>query len=130
MLLFLVTAWLTANMPCFKSIRTTEILAKGAIPRSEADVGRALEESLAVLDPKKKSRERYVTNMRAYMDELITNKRGILGIREGNVQWTKIEKEQENEVMITTIKKETTRFDKWRGSARCSAASRPSARSL
>ena len=107
-----VTAWLTANMPCFKSIRTTEILAKGATARSEADVGRALEESLAVLSPKA-LRERYVTNMRAYMDELITDKRGILGIREGNVQWTKVEKGQENEVMTTTIKKETTRFDKW-----------------
>ena len=35
-----VTAWLTASMPCFKSIRTTEQLVKGATLRSEADVGR------------------------------------------------------------------------------------------
>ena len=107
-----VCAWLTANMPCFKSIRTEEQLAKGATARSEADVGRALEESLGVLNPKK-LRERYVVNMRAYTDELIANKRCLLGIREGNVKWTKVEEEQENEVMTTTIKKETTRFDKW-----------------
>ena len=101
-----------ANMPCFKSIRTTDILAKGATARSEADVGRALEESLAVLDPKT-VRERYVTNMRAYMDELITDKRGILGIRKGNVQWTKVEDGKDNKVMTTKINKETTAFDKW-----------------
>ena len=33
-----VCAWLTDNMPCFKSIRTEEQLAKGATARSEADV--------------------------------------------------------------------------------------------
>ena len=107
-----VTAWLSSNTPCFKSIRTTEILAKGATPRSEADVERALEESLAVLDPKKFC-ERYVTNMRAYNDELITNKRGLLGICEGNVQWTKVVEGEENEVMTTTIKKKTTQYDTW-----------------
>ena len=47
-----VIAWLAANMPCFKSIRTDEQLAKGPTARSEADVGRALEESLGVLDPR------------------------------------------------------------------------------
>ena len=107
-----VCAWLTDNMPCFKSIRTEEQLAKGATPRSEADVGRALEESLGVLDPET-MRERYVANMRAYADELIANKRCLLGIREGNVKWTKVEEGKDDEVMATTIKKETTRFDKW-----------------
>ena len=73
-------------MPCFESIRTTELLAKGAT----ADVGRALEESLGVLDPKE-VRERYVTNMRAQAGELLTDKRCILGTRKSNVQWTKVE---------------------------------------
>ena len=107
-----VTAWLTANMPCFKSIRTSEMLAKGATPRSEADVGRAIEESLGVLN-QTQLRRRYVANMRAYADELMTNERCLLGIREGNVQWTKVVKGQENEVMTTKINKETTAFDKW-----------------
>ena len=107
-----VCAWLTANMPCFKSIRTEEQLVKGATARSEADVGRALEERLGVLNAKK-MRERYVVIMRAYTGALIANKRCLLGIREGNVKWTKVEEEQENEAMTTAIKKETTRFDKW-----------------
>ena len=80
-----VCAWLTDKMPCFKSIRTEDQLAKGATARSEADVGRALEESLGVLNAKK-MRERYVGNMRAYFTELIANKRCLLGIREGNVK--------------------------------------------
>ena len=65
-----------------------------------------------VLDPGT-MRQRYVANMRAYTDELIANKRCLLGIREGNVKWTKVEEEQDDEVMATAIKKETTRFDKW-----------------
>ena len=105
-----VIAWLTAKMPCFKSIRTAEPLAKGATPRSEVDVGRALEESLAVLNPKQ-LRERYVTNMRAYFAELMTNERGLLGIREGDVQWTN--KKDQVEAFTATINKETTAFDKW-----------------
>ena len=107
-----VCAWLTEKMPCFKSIRTEEQLAKGATPRSEADVGRALEESLGILDPEL-LRKRFVTNMRAYADELIANRRCLLGIREGTVKWTKVEEEKDDEEMVTKIKKETTKFDKW-----------------
>ena len=107
-----VCAWLTEKMPCFKSIRTEEQLAKGATPRSEADVGRALEESLGILDPAL-CRKRFVTNMRAYADELIANRRCLLGIREGNVKWTKVEEEKDDEEMVTKINKETTKFDKW-----------------
>ena len=44
----------------------------------------ALEESLGVLDPKT-VRERYVTNIRAYAGELLTDKCCILGTREGEV---------------------------------------------
>ena len=58
-----VVEWLQANLPCFKSTRTSEPLAKGAT----ADVGRALEESLGVIDLKT-MRARYVANMRAYME--------------------------------------------------------------
>ena len=107
-----VCAWLTENMPCFKSIRTEEQLAKGATPRSEADVGRALEESLGILDLAL-CRKRFVANMRAYADELIANRRCLLGIREGNVKWTKVEEGKEDEEITTTINKETTKFDKW-----------------
>ena len=108
-----VTAWLiTANMPCFKSIRTDEQLAKGATARSEADVGRALEESLGVLN-QKKLRERYISNMSAYTGELIANERGLLGIREGNVQWAKGEENEENEVMTSKTNKATTAYGKW-----------------
>ena len=103
-----VTAWLTANISCFESIRTTELLAKGAT----ADVGRALEESLAVLDLKT-VRERYVTNMRAYMDELMTDERCILRTRKGHVQRTKLEEGKEAEMMTTKVHKETTKSDKW-----------------
>ena len=51
--------------------------------------------------------------MRAYTDELIANERGLLGIREGNVQWTKVEENEENEVMTSKINKATTAYDKW-----------------
>ena len=44
---------------------------------------------------------------------MIANKRCLLGIREGNVKWTKVEEGKDDELMATTIKKETTRFDKW-----------------
>ena len=107
-----VCAWLTDNMPCFQSIRTEEQLTKGATPRSEADVGRALEESLGILDLEL-CRKRFVTNMRAYADELITNQRCLLGIREGDVKWTKVEEGKEDEEITTTINKATTKFDKW-----------------
>ena len=107
-----VCAWLTEKMPCFKSIRTEEQLTKGATPRSEADVGRALEESLGILDLEL-LRKRFVTNMRAYADELIANRRCLLGIREGTVKWTKVEEEKDDEEMVTKINKETTKFDKW-----------------
>ena len=111
-----VIAWLTANMPCYKSIRTAEQLAEGtkprAAPRVAHDAGRAIEESLAVLDAET-LRERYVSNMRAYSDELMANKRCLLGFREGTVKWTKVEEGKENVLMSTTIKKATTDFDKW-----------------
>ena len=107
-----VCAWLTDNMPCFKSIRTEEQLTKGATPRSEADVGRALEESLGILDLEL-CRKRFVTNMRAYADELIANRRCLLGIREGDVTWTKVEEGKEDEEITATINKATTKFDKW-----------------
>ena len=107
-----VCAWLTDNMPCFKSIRTEEQLAKGATPRSEADVGRALEESLGILDLAL-CRKRFVVNMRAYADELITNQRLLLGIREGELKWTKVEEGKEDEEITATINKATTKFDKW-----------------
>ena len=98
---------LQANLPCFKSIRTTEPLAKGAT----ADVARALEESLGVLNAKS-LRERYVTNMRVYMDELMTDERRILGTRKGDVQWTKREEGKDAEVMTTRVHKEATKYDK------------------
>jgi len=107
-----VCAWLTDNMPCFKSIRTEEQLTKGATPRSEADVGRALEESLGILDLEL-CRKRFVVNMRAYADELMTNQRLLLGIREGELKWTKVEEGKENEEITATINKATTKFDKW-----------------
>jgi hypothetical protein len=108
-----VNKWLTDNMPCFKSIRTEEQLAKPNTARSEADVGRALEESLGVLDTKK-VRERYLANMRAYADELIANERCLIVIREGqNFKWTKVEEGKEDEEMLATINKETTAFDEW-----------------
>ena len=107
-----VCAWLTENMPCFQSTRTEEQLTKGATPRSEADVGRAIEESLGILDTDL-SRKRFVTNMRAYADELITNRRCLLGIREGDVTWTKVEEGKKDEEITTTIDKATTNFDKW-----------------
>ena len=110
-----VCAWLTEKMPCFQSIRTEEQLTKGATPRSEADVGRALEESLGILDLEL-CRKRFVTNMRAYADELIANRRCLLGIREGTVKWTKVhkaEEEKEDEEITTKIDRETTKFDKW-----------------
>ena len=107
-----VCAWLTEKMPCFQSIRTEEQLTKGATPRSEADVGRALEESLGILDLEL-CRKRFVTNMRAYADELIANRRCLLGIREGELKWTKVEEGKEDEEITTTINKATTKFDKW-----------------
>ena len=103
-----VVEWLQANLPCFKSIRTTEPLAKGGT----ADVGRALEESLGVIDLKT-MRARYVANMRAYMDELITDERCILGTRKGNVQWTKLEERKDAETMTTKVQKATTNYDNW-----------------
>ena len=98
-----VVAWLQANLPCFKSMP----LAKGAT----ADVARALEGSLGVLNAKS-LRERYVTNMRVYMDELMTDERRILGTRKGDVQWTKREEGKDAEVMTTRVHKEATKYDK------------------
>ena len=51
--------------------------------------------------------------MRAYMDELMTDERCILGTRKGNVQWTKLEEGKDAEVMTTKVHKETTKYDKW-----------------
>ena len=103
-----VTAWLTANLPCFESIRTAGPLAKGAT----ADVGRALEGSLGILD-KKQLRERYILNVRAYFENVMNDHRGILGIRKGNIEWTKLEEGKDAEVMTTRVHKETTKYDKW-----------------
>ena len=100
-------------------------MAKGAT----ADVGRALEESLGVIDLKT-MRARYVANMRAYMDELITDKRCILGTREGNVQWTKLEAGKDGEMMTTRVHKETKKVRQVVHPNRCSAASRQFVRSL
>ena len=72
-----------------------------------ADVARALEGSLGYLNPKT-LRERYVTNMRAHAEELMTDKRCILGTRMGNMQWTKLEEGKDAEVMLTKVHKETT----------------------
>ena len=83
-------------------------MAKGAT----ANVARALEESLCVLHPKT-LRARYVTNMRAYMNELMTDERCILGTRKDHVQRTKLEEGKEAEMMTTKVYKETTKFDKW-----------------
>ena len=73
---------------------------------------RALEESLGILDLAL-CRKRFVVNMRAYADELITNQRLLLGIREGELKWTKVEEGKENEEITATINKATTKFDKW-----------------
>ena len=103
-----VVAWLQANTgACFDGIRTTVPMASGA-----TDVARALEESLGILD-NGSLRERYVTNMRAHMDKLMTDQRGILGIRKGNMQWNKLEKGKDAELMTTKVHKDTTKFDKW-----------------
>ena len=103
-----VVEWLQTNLPCFKSTRTSEPLAKGAT----ADAGRALEESVGVIDSKM-MRARYVTNMRAHTDELMTDERCILGTRKGNVQWTKLEEGKDAEMMTTKVHKATKNYDKW-----------------
>ena len=75
-------------------------------------MSRALEESLGIVD-NGILRGRYVTNMRAHMNELMTDKRSILGIRKGNMQWSKLEEGKDAEVMMTTkVHRETTKFDK------------------
>ena len=103
-----VGAWLQANMgACFDGIRTTIPLASGA-----ADVARALEESLGILGTVT-LRERYATNVRAHMDKLMTDQRCILGIRKGNIEWTKLQEGKDAEVITTKVHKETTKFDKW-----------------
>jgi hypothetical protein len=86
--------------------------APGSKARTEVDAGRALEESLGVLKPQK-LRERYAANMRAYAGKLIANERCLLGIREGNFKWTKVEEGKEDELMASKINKATTAFDKW-----------------
>ena len=83
-------------------------MAKGAT----TDVARALEENLGVLNAMS-LRERYVTNMRTYTDELMTDERCILGTRKGDVQWTKLEEGKDAEVMTTRVHKDTTKYDKW-----------------
>ena len=71
-----VEAWLKTNMgACFGGIRTTGKTTAGA-----ADFGRALGESLDILD-KKQLRERYILNMRAHFGKVMDDKRGILGVK-------------------------------------------------
>ena len=101
-------AWLKANMGAyFDGIRTTGNIAAGA-----ADVGRALEESLGILD-KKQLHERYILHVRAYFGKVMNDHRGILGIRKGNIEWTKLEEGKDAEAITTKVHKATTKYDKW-----------------
>ena len=43
----------------------------------------------------------------------MTDQRGILGIRKGNIEWTNLQEGKDAEVMTTKVHKETTKFDKW-----------------
>ena len=61
----------------------------------------------------KKLRERYILNMRAYIDNVMGDKRDILGIRKGNIEWTKLQEGKDAELMTTKVHKETTKFNKW-----------------
>ena len=101
-------AWLKANMGAyFDGIRTTGNIAAGA-----ADVGRALEESLGILD-KKQLHERYILHVRAYFGKVMNDHRGILGIRKGNIEWTKLEEGKDAEAMTNKVHKATTKYGKW-----------------
>jgi hypothetical protein len=92
---------------CFDGIRATGTTTAGA-----ADVSHALEESAGILD-NKTLRERYIVNMRAYSDKLMADQRGILGIRKGNIEWTKLQEGKDAEAMSTKVHKATTKYDKW-----------------
>jgi len=47
----------------------------------------------------------------AEVDDLIV--RGILGIRNGNIEWTKLKEGKDAEVMTTKVHEATTKYDKW-----------------
>ena len=78
--------------------------------RAAADVGRALEGSLGILD-KKQLRERYILNMRAYFENVMVDKHDILGIRRGHIEWTKLQEGKDAEAMSTKVHKATTKYD-------------------
>ena len=70
------------------------------------------EESLGILD-KKQLRERYILNMRTYFGNVMVDQRGILGIRKGNIEWTKLQEGKDAEVITTKVHRATTKYDKW-----------------
>ena len=51
--------------------------------------------------------------MRAYFDNAMVDKHGILGIRKGHIEWTKLQEGKDAAAMSTKVHKATTKYDKW-----------------
>ena len=81
------------------------------MPRSRT-VRLPLEQSLGILK-KDELRERYVQNMCVYYVSMMVDERGILGIRNGVIGWTKQTEGQDDKTIRVKIRSATTEYDKW-----------------